>query len=501
MTSELDEDKDSGYLLVKRNGEVIANYHLITVKLLKEKFKDICSSSEYSDYANLDDFVNSIYFLEFLEYFLYYLHSLAPHIIPYRKNASKMTKDELFIMSVGAFRKLIGFAYSYLYDNGDLRMLFNQVDYEYTRIIKTEKTFSKNEKQLLIRMYHGFLCFLKLLIENGKIDDAMSLFVTLKNSNLEGKLNKTHSTFNQSILLIINNFFKNENIIELRKNLLSKFRLFQRKYLSSIAKLRIIGPPNATNKESLEIKKELNKNKNVVDYKAYEIFCKYVLSKEKNEDIYDYLSGIHKNSNGSIIHKNINNNTVANIKANTKKIHHKEYVEKSKKILEIVESKIKEHGDIIDPKTKSQVERISKLLDSKQFKNTIHVSFGNENSPSIGGKIIQDCKRIREINKDIDKMIKEHMNKIKKEKQEQENKKKKKEGKKELIKQKKRNYISKLANNNSNINQENNIKQKTNKLLSKYTNKLKNKTLTDLKRKEILEIIQRLEAYKNNATL
>jgi hypothetical protein len=507
--SRLVQDEDPNYLLVKRNGEVIAKYPITEINLLKEKFKDICSSSEYSDYASLDDFVESIYFLEFLEYFLYYLHSLAPDVIPYKKNASKMTKDELFIMSVGAFRKLIGFAYSYLYDIGDLRILFNKVNYECKRIIKTEKTFSKNEKQLLIRMYHGFLCFLNLLIENGKIDDAMSLFVTLKNSNLEGKLIKTHSTFNQSILLIINKFFTNENMIELRKNLLSKFRLFQRKYLSAIAKLRKIGPPNALPEKSREIKKELNKNKDI-DYKAYEVFCLYVLSKEENEAIYDYLAGIHKNTLNRVIHKNINNNKVANIKANTKMTHHKEYIEKSKEILENVEDKIKEHGDIIDSKTKSQVERIRKLFDSEQFKNS-SLSFGNENSPSIGGKIIQDCKTIQIINKEIDKIIKQEkqrkqeQEKEKQEKEKQEKEKQEKEEKKQDKKtrrtQKKHNYISKLANNNSNINQENNIKQKTNKLLSKYTNKLKNKTLTDLKRKEILEIIQRLEAYKNNATL
>jgi hypothetical protein len=287
-------------------------------------------------------------------------------------------------------------------------MLFDQVYHEYKRLITTT-LFTKKDKQIVIRLYKGFLCFLKLLIEKDKIDDAMSLFVTLKNSNLQGKLNKSHSSFNQSILLIINKFFTNENMIELRKNLLSKFRLFQRKYLSQIAKLRRIGPPNATNKESREIKKELNKNKNV-DYKAYEVFCLYVLSKEENEDIYDYLAGIHKNSNGSIIHKNINNNTVANIKANTKEKHHKEYLERSEAILKMVEAKIEKYGDIIDKEIKSNVERIRKLFDSKQFKN-ITVSFGNSNIPSVGEKIIKECKTIRVINKQIDKMIKKHMKK------------------------------------------------------------------------------------------
>jgi len=134
------------------------------------------------------------------------------------------------------------------------------------------------------------------------------------------------------------------------------------------------------------------------------------LSKEENEDIYDYLAGIHKNTFKDVIHKNINNNTVANIKANTKEKHHKEYLERSEAILKMVEAKIEKHGDIIDKEIKSNVERIRKLFDSKQFKN-ITVSFGNSNSPSVGEKIIQDCKRIRAINKEIDKIIKEHIKK------------------------------------------------------------------------------------------
>lgn len=85
MTSELVEDEDQFKLLVKKNEEVIAYYPLITLKLLKEKFKDICSTQEFSDYASLDDFVNSIYFLEFFECFLDYLHSLFPDVISYEK--------------------------------------------------------------------------------------------------------------------------------------------------------------------------------------------------------------------------------------------------------------------------------------------------------------------------------------------------------------------------------------------------------------------------------
>jgi hypothetical protein len=425
--SRLVQDEDPKYLLVKRNGETIANYSIDKLKELQTDFKDICSTSEFDDYDNLDNFVDSIYFLEFLEYFLYYLHSLSPKTIPYKKNANKMTKDELFIMSVSSFRKLIGFAYSYLYNTGDLRILFDQVYDQYTKILNT-KLFTPKDHQILIRLYSGFLCFLELLIKHGKIDESMTLFVALKNSNLEGKLNKTHTAFNESIFSIIHNFFTNENMIELRKKLLFKFRLFQRKYLSAIAKLRKNGPLNALPEKSREIKKELNKNKNV-DYKAYEVFCLYVLVKEENEAIYDYLAGIHKNSNGNVIHKNINNNKVANIKANTKKTHHKEYVEKSKEILKNVEKKIKEHGDIIDKKTKHQVERIRKLFDSEQFKN-MTLSFGNNNSPSIGGKIIQDCKTIRAINKEIDKMLKEHMNKETK----KQTKKQKQEKREEMLK-------------------------------------------------------------------
>ena len=351
----------------------------------------------------------------------------------------------------------------------------------------------------MIRLYLGFLYFLQLLIERpDDIDPSMTLFTVLKNKLLQGKLNKTQQMFNQSSLSMIYNLFEYDEMLKYRKDLLSKFRLFQRKYLSEIAKLRKIGPPNATNKDSQEIKKELNKNKNV-DYKAYEVFCKYVLSKKYNEDIYNFLAGIHKNSNGSVIHKNIKNNKITNIKATTKKTHHKEYVEKSEEILKKVEDKIKEHGDIIDEETKSQVEEISKSFNS---------FYSNESQPptlvfgNLPNDIIHQCKTIRIINKEIDKMIKEHMNKEKqekeKEKQEKQEKEEKKQEKIKKRKQDKRNFISNLFAKHSNIQNENNFEQIIKKLLSKYTNKLKNKTLKDLERKNTLEIIQKLKAYKNS---
>jgi hypothetical protein len=493
MTSELYEDNDNGNLLVKINKKIIANYPLTTLKLLKENFKDICSTQEFSDdYTSLDDFVNSIYFLEFLEYFLYYLHRLKPDLILYEKymNKIKNLKSRHYVNPI--FNSLMKNSMNYLF-NEDLKLLFNNVESDYKKLI-IQPIF--DDKELFIRLYLGFLYFLKSYIQKGKFDDAMTNLLIFKHNLSQGKLTKKHKMFKKSSLSMINKSFSDENMIKLRKNLLYKFRLFQRKYISKIAKFRRIGPPNATNNESREIKKELNKNK-IVDYKAYEIFCKYVLSKEENEDIYDFLAGIHKNNNGSVIHKNINNNTVANIKANTKKKHHIEYVEKSEKILKIVESKIKEHGDIIDSKTKSQVERIRKLFDSQQFKN-MTLSFGNDNASSIGGKIIQDCKTIRIINKEIDKMIKQEKQRKQEQEKEKQEKEEKKQDKKTRRKQDKRNFISNLAKNNSNIQKENNLEQIIKKLLSKYTNKLKNKTLTDLERKKTLEIIQRLEAYKNS---
>jgi hypothetical protein len=474
MTTELVEDKDQLNLLVKRNGKVIANYPFIAVKLLKEKFKDICSSSEFKSYIILDDFIYSIYFLEFLEYFLFYLHMLYPDVIPYIKNDTKMTNDESFIMNTSAFRKLIGFAYYYLYYKGnDLQIIHNDVKIELDKIINTNVLKGEVRKRL-IKLYDSFLYFLELL--NNRPDDtdlAMDLFILLKKKVSQGKLNKTLPMFNQSALSTIYNLFTNENMIECRKNLLSKFRLFQRKYLSSIAKLRRIGPRNATNKESREIKKELNKNKNV-DYKAYEIFCKYVLSKEENEDIYDYLAGIHKNTFKGVIHKNINNNTVANIKANTKEKHHKEYLERSEAILKMVEAKIEKHGDIIDKEIKSQVGRIRKLFDSKQFKN-LSLSFGNENSPSIGGKIIHDCKRIRSINKQIDKIIKEH------EQRKEVNNKNTTTSK----------FLSDLLEKHPEIKNEPTLKKQIYKLLLKY-HPNKRHGLTNNERKETVEITKKL---------
>ena len=486
MTSELDEDKDQGKLLVKRNNEIIANYPLTELKLLKENFKEIYSSSEFDDYVSLDDFIYNIYFLEFFEYYLDYLHNLIPKIIPYEKDKSKMSGDELLYYKSSDCEYLIELCNAYLFTDidVDIKKVFDLSNIRYSEIYNSTNNHKKKLK--LLSLYNGFIYFLNLSINNIKLNSLIDLLGLIKRSvNIDSKTKKP--LFNKTKVEYMNILFTNENMLKHRKNLLSKFRLFQRKYLSSIAKLRRIGHPNATNKESREIKKELNKNKNV-DYKAYEIFCKYVLSKEGNEYIYDFLAGIHKNTIKGVIHKNINNNTVANIKANTKEKHHKEYLEKSKEILEIVEAKIKEHVDIIDPKTKSNIERIRKLFDSKQFKNTIHVSFGNDNYPSIGGKIIKDCKTIRIINKEIDRLI------IKQEQEKEE----KKQDKKTRRKQDKRNFISNLAKNNSNIQKENNLEQIIKKLLSKYTNKLKNKTLTDLEHKKTLEIIQRLEAYKNS---
>ena len=403
MTTVLVEDKDQDYSLVKRNGEIIANYPLITLKLLKEKFKDICSTSEFSDYASLDDFVNNIYFLEFLEYFLDYLHSLFPDEISYEKY--KTNTNSVIIKNI-YFRDIIEMCSKYVFNYIDINNLYTRLQHNINSI--NQSSLSLKLKKVLLRLYYGLLYFTESVM-NNTINNYTNLLLFIKNAVVYNS--KKVSIKNSKVKILCSN----ETILEYRKNLLSKFRLFQRKYLSSIAKLRRIGPPNATNKESREIKKELNKNKNV-DYKAYEVFCLYVLSKEENEAIYDYLAGIHKNTFKGVIHKNINNNTVANIKANTKEKHHKEYLERSEAILKMVEAKIEKHGDIIDKEIKSQVGRIHKLFDSKQFKNTIHVSFGNDNYPSIGGKIIKDCKTIRIINKKIDKMIKEHINKIKQEK-------------------------------------------------------------------------------------
>jgi hypothetical protein len=462
MTTELVEDKDQLNLLVKRNGKVIANYPFIAVKLLKEKFKDICLSSEFSEYESLDDFVNSIYFLEFFEYFLDYLHSLFPDEISYEKYKTNI--NSVIIKNI-YFRDIINMCSKYVFNYIDINMLYTQLQHNINSI--NLSTLSLKLKKVLLRLYYGLLYFTKSVM-NNEPTDYTNLLLLIKKAVVYNS-NKV-SIKNSKVELLCSN----ENTLEYRKNLLSKFRLFQRKYLSSIAKLRRIGPPNATNKESREIKKELNKNKNVVDYKAYEIFCKYVLSKEENEDIYDYLAGIHKNTFKGVIHKNINNNTVANIKANTKKTHHKEYLERSEAILKMVEAKIEKHGDIIDKEIKSQVGRIRKLFDSKQFKN-LSLSFGNENSPSIGGKIIHDCKRIRSINKQIDKIIKEH------EQRKEVNNKNTTTSK----------FLSDLLEKHPEIKNEPTLKKKIYKLLLKY-HPNKRQGLTNNERKETVEITKKL---------
>jgi len=398
--SKLVEDEDNGYELVKRNGEVIANYPIDKLEELRSNFKKICSTSEFNEYNSLDDFLYNIYFLKFLEYYLDNCHKLMPEVFLYKKDESKMTDAELLLYKSSNFKYLIELCNVYLFSSIDIESIFNLLNKRYYEIFNS--TYSYKKKSELLCLYNGFIHFLNLLMNNRELNNIMDLLRLIKNSvEVDNKTKKPF--FSKSKKNLMNYYFTDDNILEYRKYFLSKFRLFQRKYLSEIAKLRNIGPPNITNKNSRNIKKELNKNKNV-DYKAYEIFCKYVLSKEENEAIYDYLAGIHKNTFKGVIHKNINNNTVANIKANTKKTQHTEYLERSEAILQIVESKIKEHGNIIDIKTKRHVIAIRELFDSQQFKN-ITFSFGNN---LFEQKIIQDCKTIRAINKQIDKMIKEH---------------------------------------------------------------------------------------------
>ena len=394
-------DGYDGYELVRKDGIIIANYPKDKLKKLTSRFKEICITSEFEDYDSLVDFIESIYFFKFLEYFLDYLNFFFKDgVISYKKDKSKMTKDELFIITTYYFGKLIHYAYRFLFFHDTLQSLLYGVNFEYKKL-EDSNEFSQKKKLLLIELYTGFIYFLELLTRNGKLHTGMNLLTDLKDHVMKGKLNKSKPMFNPSNVEIIKVFYTTDNIIFYRTNLLLKFRLFQRKYISEIAKLRKIGPPNFTKKQLITLKKDLNENKNI-NYKAYEMFCKYVLQKLENETIYDYLAGIYKNSSGKIIHKNINNETVNKIKISTKKTQHTEYVEKSEKILEEVEEKIKKYENIIDIQTKNQVKKIRVLFNSDEF-----VKYKNYSSIGIGMKIIQDCKTIRRINQEIDNLIRE----------------------------------------------------------------------------------------------
>jgi hypothetical protein len=225
MTTILVKDEDQGYLLVKRNDKIIANYPIDKLKELANIFKDkdMCSSSEFIDYTSLDDFINSIDFLEFLEYFLDHLNSLFPDVSPYTKNKTKLTKNELFIMNTLSFKKLIGYTFSYLYNSGnDLRLLYNSINIELNKI-KNTKIYKKKEQKILIRLYNGFLYFLELLIERpNDIDPLMTSFTILKDKLLEGKLNKIlQPMFNQSSLSMVYNLISKKIFIcycEIKKN-------------------------------------------------------------------------------------------------------------------------------------------------------------------------------------------------------------------------------------------------------------------------------------------
>lgn len=478
--------RDGKLVEINYRGQIIANYPKDKLKELESRFKEICSTDDFQDYDSLDDFIDSIYFLEFLEYFLYYLHHFYPNVISYEKNKNKMSKDELFVIDNIYFKKLIHYAYRYLFFSENIEILLNEVKSEYEKFSKKISMFKPKEAQLLIELYNGFLYFLELHPHTRNHDYGIDLLVMLKNNIMKGKLNKTKTTFNQSKLSETFEILKMERIMKHRKDLLYKFKLFQRKCLSEIAKLRHIGSPMNSNEESKKLKKELNKNKNI-DYGSNKIYHKYVLEKMDDESIYDYLAGIHKNSSGEIIHKDFNNENVKRMKINTKKKHHESYVENSLKILEIVEEKIKNNGNIIPKSIQSNVIRIRKLFNSKEYKNTniSTFSFGNitnnTNIFGIGGKIIQDCKTIRALNKEIDNLIKQHQKMSKQ---------KLIVHKTELINEDK-NFLSNLVSQHPNIQTLTNNKKKIHKLLLKYhPNKLV--TLPENQQKKGEEIAKKL---------
>ena len=491
IMSKLVEDENQINLLVKRNGEIIANYHITTLKLLKQNFKNICLSSEFFEYKSLDDFLNSIYFLEFLEYFLDHLHSKFPDVISYKKY--KLNSDNIYKQPY--FQNILEMCSNYVLNKIDIDQLRTKLNQIINLINKIEFGVFSYLKRIL-HLYYGLLYFTESVI-NNTTNDYTKLLLSIKKAVV-------YTSNGVSIQKSKVESCEHENILQYRKVLLSKFRLFQRKYLSAIAKLRRIGPPRASPEDSKKIKKELNKNNNV-DYKAYEIFCKYVLDKEENAYIYDFLAGIHKSISEGVKHKNINNNTVANIKANTKIKHHKEYLERSEAILQMVEAKIEKYGDIIDKETKRKVEEIRKSFESPQIK------FVSGNVPN---NIIRQCKIIRAINKQIDKMIKDHIKKEQKRiKEEQERRKEeqklrkeeqklRKEEQEQEQKQKQRKeennkntttstFLSDLLEKHPDIKKEPTLKKQIHKLLLKY-HPNKRQGLTNNQIKKTSEITNKL---------
>ena len=107
MTTVLIEDDGDGYSLVKKNGEVIANYPINKLEELRSDFKKICLTSEFDEYNSLDDFLYNIYFLKFLEYYLDNCHKFMPEVFPYEKDKIKLTGDELLLTESPDFNYLI----------------------------------------------------------------------------------------------------------------------------------------------------------------------------------------------------------------------------------------------------------------------------------------------------------------------------------------------------------------------------------------------------------
>ena len=117
-----------------------------------------------------------------------------------------MTKDELFIITTYYFRKLIHYAYIFLFFHDTLQSLLYGVNFEYKKL-EDSNEFSQKKKLLLIELYTGFIYFLELLTRNGKLHTGMNLLTDLKDHVIKGKLNKSKPMFNPSNVEIIKVFY------------------------------------------------------------------------------------------------------------------------------------------------------------------------------------------------------------------------------------------------------------------------------------------------------
>ena len=117
----------------------------------------------------------------------------------------------------------------YVFNYIDINMLYTKLQHNINSI--NQAILGLKLKKVLLRLYYGLLYFTVSVMNNAP-NNYTNLLLFIKKAVVYNS--KKVSIKNSKL----ENSCSHKNMIELRKNLLSKFQLFQRKYLTYVAKIK-----------------------------------------------------------------------------------------------------------------------------------------------------------------------------------------------------------------------------------------------------------------------